>query len=225
MRFNSNTKEPRLFLHDSEEDERCNVYNLKFFENKVPIIAFSEEIGSIRPHARVEGVVRYQGNAEPATIVSKKRQERVRNLILLEDDSRDLVDNNSMNQKNKKEKEKPAKIQREVMSEEEKGAIKLALFTAFANRLCYKAHELANEIDEPLHRLRTITKEVCDFNKTGAFANSYTIKKQFMSSLHREEYKKIVHMYDEKKSVKLLELRDKRIMDQSDRKRKRAKKN
>lgn len=96
------------------------------------------------------------------------------------------------------------------------------IFKAFDIQAYYTAEDLANTIKEPVGRIRPLISELCQYNKSGPFAQKYELKDEFKTVAQRERKDRDVEEHKQKQldvQRKRKEERDREKTDEQSKKR------
>jgi len=224
---------PKIFLDAPPNTTTPTEYDLRMQQSSANIQVFSESADTERPFVQCEGVVSHQCTAQPS--MSKnyraltrertvKSVTKLRTTLVMDDDTRRLADNMALKptsgvesrlvKEDKKRQKEKARKHLDINDADWRELAKTAVFRAFESKINYSAEKLANEVDEPVNRLRSILNEVCSYHKAGAFSGTYLLKAEFMSAAQRQEKESAEAEHKQAQADKIRARREERIEDE-----------
>lgn len=180
-------------------------FRLSFPKNPKDMLLMSWKPEGDDPNMRVDGRVEYQCDARPPfdqayRDINRRRVEnatqKFRETVHMDEGERIEAQNKSIrltalvettSQKEGRQKQKLKK--REHMDHEGaewREGVKKLVFRMFESKLHYTADELAQLVDEPVPRLRTILNEICMYNKSGPFSGKYEVRDEYKTQAQRD---------------------------------------
>lgn len=204
----------RIFVDSQTPGKRPETFELIFQDKDPKTYVFSEDKSAQAPNPAVEGTVLHTATARPAMDAmyrsinrarTQKANTKTRKTLLLSDSGRRTADNRALKPnalietaKQREERKKSKEMARkhlDVPDAQWRELAKVAIFKAFEGGAHYSAEQIANDIDEPLSRLRHVLNEVCVYNKSGAFAGKYELKDEFKTVKQRMQKERELEEY------------------------------
>lgn len=198
---------PEIFVDQPIDAANTNPrrFRLAFPEQPSDMMVMSWKPSGNDPSVRVDGRVEYQCDARPPfdaayRNINRRRVEdaaqKFRETVHMDEGERIDAQNKSVrltalvettSQKEGRQKQKLKK--REHMDHdgpEWREGVKKLVFRMFESKLHYTADELANLVDEPVPRLRTVLNEICMYNKSGPFSGKYEVRDEYKTQAQRD---------------------------------------